>query len=320
MGSRAITLVTRDGSRFGAEAGWRGIVHTRTGRRFFPARDDEERFLSGVHDAVTRAGLWEELDTDWLLLDGEILPWSLKAGALIREQYAAVGAAAASALPAAVAALEQAAARGLDVAAVLERTRSREADAALYTDAYRRYVQRTNGIDGVQLAPFQVLAGAGGVYAEREHAWHLALADRLAEANPALIRATRRIAVDLDEAGSADAAVEWWTALTEAGGEGMVVKPAAGLVRNERGLAQPGIKVRGREYLRIIYGPDYTEESSLQRLRERNVGHKRSMALREYALGLESLHRLVAGEPLWRVHEAVFAVLAMESEPVDPRL
>jgi hypothetical protein len=56
------------------------------------------------------------------------------------------------------------------------------------------------------------------------------------------------------------------------------------------------------------------------RLRERNVGHKRSMALREYALGLESLHRFVEGEPLWRVHEAVFAVLAMESEPVDPRL
>ena len=320
MGSRAVALVTRDGSRFGAEAEWRGIVHTRTGRRFFPSRDDETRFLSRLHDAISRAGLWDELETDWLLLDGEILPWSLKAGALIREQYAAVGAAAASALPAAVTTLEQAAARGLDVASVLERTRRREADAALYTDAYRRYVQRTDGIDGVQLAPFQVLAGEGGVYAEREHAWHLALADRLVEADPALIRETRRMDIDLDDPASVAAAVDWWTTLTDSGGEGMVVKPAAGLVRNARGLAQPGIKVRGREYLRIIYGPDYTEESSLERLRDRNVGHKRSMALREYALGLESLHRFVEGEPLWRVHEAVFAVLAMESEPVDPRL
>ena len=100
----------------------------------------------------------------------------------------------------------------------------------------------------------------------------------------------------------------------------MVVKPLANLTRNTKGLVQPGLKVRGREYLRIIYGPDYTMPEHLTRLRDRKLGHKRSLALREYALGLESLGRLVRGEPLWRVHEAVFAVLAMESEPVDPRL
>ncbi len=100
----------------------------------------------------------------------------------------------------------------------------------------------------------------------------------------------------------------------------MVVKPADALVRGERGLVQPGVKVRGREYLRIIYGPDYTEPEHLDRLRSRGLGRKRSLALREYALGLEALERAVAGEPLWRVHECVFAVLALESEPVDPRL
>ena len=100
----------------------------------------------------------------------------------------------------------------------------------------------------------------------------------------------------------------------------MVVKPLANQVRGRRGLVQPGIKVRGREYLRIIYGPDYTEPVHLTRLRARHLGRKRSLALREYALGLEALTRLCAGEPLWRVHEAVFAVLALESEAVDPRL
>jgi hypothetical protein len=100
----------------------------------------------------------------------------------------------------------------------------------------------------------------------------------------------------------------------------MVVKPLANQVRGPRGLVQPGVKVRGREYLRIIYGPDYTEPAHLDRLRQRGLGHKRSLALREYALGLEGLRRLADGEPLWRVHECVFAVLAMESEPVDPRL
>jgi hypothetical protein len=100
----------------------------------------------------------------------------------------------------------------------------------------------------------------------------------------------------------------------------MVVKPIANLTRTRRGLAQPGFKVRGREYLRIIYGPDYTAPQHLARLRDRNLAYKRSLALREYALGLESLDRVARDEPLWRIHEPVFAVLALESEPVDPRL
>jgi protein phosphatase len=100
----------------------------------------------------------------------------------------------------------------------------------------------------------------------------------------------------------------------------MVVKPLAALVKGNRGLVQPGIKCRGREYLRIIYGPDYTEPANLEQLRQRGLGRKRSLAIREYALGLEALHRLADGEPLWRIHEAVFAILALETEPIDPRM
>ncbi len=58
----------------------------------------------------------------------------------------------------------------------------------------------------------------------------------------------------------------------------------------------------------------------LEPQRDRGLSHKRSLALREYALGLEALHRFTEGEPLYRVHECVFGVLALESEPVDPRL
>jgi hypothetical protein len=71
----------------------------------------------------------------------------------------------------------------------------------------------------------------------------------------------------------------------------------------------------GPDYLRIICGPDYTEPANLDRLRQRGLGHKRSLALREYALD-----RVARGEPLWRIHEVAFAVLALESEPADPRL
>ncbi|GAB7190379.1 polynucleotide kinase-phosphatase [Kineococcus sp. NUM-3379] len=327
MGSRAVVLVCRDAeaaTRFGpAAAPALGQVWTRTGRAFLPP-DLTAALLAEVRAACTAAGLFEELPdgsgTGWLLLDAELLPWNAKAQQLLREQYAATGAAASHALGAAGAVLEQAAARGLDVADLLGRTRSRAANAEAFRAAYRRYCWPTDGLDGVRLAPFQVLAAEGATFAERPHAWHLDVADRLVAAAPGRFTATRRLAVDVADPGSVAAGVRWWEELTAAGGEGMVVKPAANLVRGPKGLVQPGLKVRGRDYLRLIYGPDHTEPGNLERLRERNLGRKRSLAAREYALGLEALERAAAGEPLWRVHECVFAVLALESEPVDPRL
>ncbi len=319
MGSRAVVLLTRDPARFGARDGWRGAVYTRTGRPFFDEATTEE-FLLRLDRTTENAGLWTEQKASWLLFDAELLPWSLKAEAMIREQYASVAAAATSALPAATLILETAALRGVDVGDLLDRTRRRAANAEAYRESYRRYSQPRSGLDGVQLAPFQLLASERASHLGRDHAWHLAVADRLADADEVLIRRTRRIDVDLNSPESEDAAIAWWEALTAAGGEGMVVKPTEGLARGGRSLAQPGIKVRGAEYLRIIYGPDYLEPANLTRLRDRDVGHKRSMALREYALGVEAVERFVADEPLWRVHQAVFGVLAMESEPVDPRL
>ena len=172
----------------------------------------------------------------------------------------------------------------------------------------------------MRVAPFQLLATEGAVYHERPHLWHLALADRLAAASPELIDRAPSGSAPIPAIPRRAAATGWWEELTAAGGEGMVVKPAANLTRDPKGLVQPGLKVRGREYLRLIYGPDYTEPANLTRLRQRALSHKRSLALREYALGLEALDRVAGGEPLWRVHECVFAVLALESEPVDPRL
>jgi protein phosphatase len=296
-----------------------GAVYTRTGRSFFPP-PLTETLVEGLRTAITKAGLWDELDTGWILLDAELLPWSAKAEALLRSQYAAVGAAARASLPAAVSVLEAVATRGVDVADLLTRTAARAFNADRFTAAYRRYVWPTDGLAGVQLAPFQILATEGRSWAEHDHGWHLALADRLVAAAPQLIRGTKRCLVDTTDPQSVEVGVRWWEELTASGGEGMVVKPLANLVKVKDRYVQPGVKVRGREYLRIIYGPDYTEPANLDRLRSRNLGHKRSLAAREYALGIESLERATSGEALWRVHEPVFAVLALESEPVDPRL
>ncbi|MGW0033913.1 polynucleotide kinase-phosphatase [Streptomyces sp. NPDC003314] len=326
MGSRAVALVCRDADaareRFGAD-GVTGALHTRTGRPFFDDPAVTEEVLARLRAAIGAAGLWAELDTDWLLLDGELMPWSLKSTGLLRAQYAAVGAASGAVLPGAIDALRQASARGVEgLDGLLDRQRERAVDAEAFTAVYRRYCWPTEGLEGVRFAPFQLLAARGRSLAAVPHDEQLAWLDRLVEHDPTgLLQATRRLVVDTGDEASVRAGTDWWLELTGAGGEGMVVKPLAALVRDAKGrLVQPGVKVRGREYLRIIYGPEYTRPENLERLRQRFLGHKRSLALREYALGLEALARLADAEPLWRVHEAVFAVLALESEPVDPRL
>nr|WP_078843958.1 polynucleotide kinase-phosphatase [Streptomyces albus] len=453
MGSRAVALVCRDGrtaaERFGVpDGGVPGALYTRTGRPFLDDPELTRRVLARLADCAEAAGLWAELDTPWLLLDTELMPWSLKAAGLLRHQYAAVGAASRAVLPGVLDALETAAARGVETSGLLERQRGRPADAEAFTEAYRRYCwpvgdparpwpgaraeggasgeaagaagaagdagaggsgvpgeaepggcrgeggPETDGLDGIRLAPFQLLAAEGRNLAVEPHDVQLVWIDRLiaaeaamaerteaghtehgpekagrtagsgpaaAAAHPAadtaphpaagaaedaakappsgapgggepasrprpprvnrLLHPTRRLLVDTADEASVAAGVRWWLELTGAGGEGMVVKPLRPLARDGRGrLVQPGVKVRGREYLRIVYGPEYARPGNLERLRARHLGHKRSLALREYALGLEALDRLAGGEPLWRVHEAVFAVLALESEPVDPRL
>ncbi|MFF6948050.1 polynucleotide kinase-phosphatase [Streptomyces iakyrus] len=325
MGSRAVALVCRDAEaarkRFGVD-GPTGSLYTRTGRPFLDDEALTEEILGRVRTAAGAAGLWDDLETDWLLLDAELMPWSLKASGLLRSQYAAVGAASGAVLPEALGALQGAAARGVDVAGLLTRTGERATDAAAFTEAYRRYCWTTDGLDGVRLAPFQILAVQGRSLTGLPHDEQLALLDRLVEHDGSgLLQTTRRLYVDTADPESVRAGVDWWLEMTGRGGEGMVVKPVGAIVRDGQGrLVQPGIKCRGREYLRIIYGPEYTRPENLARLRSRFLNHKRSLAIREYALGLEALDRLAEGEPLWRVHEAVFGVLALESEPVDPRL
>ncbi|GAA2414960.1 polynucleotide kinase-phosphatase [Actinomadura vinacea] len=324
MGSRAVVVVCRDegvaAERFGVDDGTTGAVYTRTGRSFFRDPALTRGVLDRLRAAIGAAGLWDELETGWLALDCELLPWSAKAMDLIRTQYAATGAAAGAALPMASDALAAAAARGLDVGALRDRVDRRAANAGLFRDAYARYCWTIDGLDGIRLAPFQVLAGEGTPWAMRRgHDWHMAVAERLAAADGSgLLQATEWFEVDLASERSVAEVTKWWEKRTADGAEGMVVKPL-GPVPEERKV-QPGVKCRGREYLRIIYGPDYTEPANLERLRRRSLGRKRSLAMREHALGQEALTRLAGGEPLWRVHQAVFAVLALESEPVDPRL
>ena len=323
MGSRAIAVLCRDADaargRFGVTDGSDGIIYTRTGRRFFDAPAEGE-VLARLRAAMTMSGLWDELGTDWVCLDAEIMPWSAKAQELLRQQYAATGSAATADLSATIGALTRAQDQGVDVSALLQRAQERMAAVTAYVDSYRRYVWSVDSIADLRIAPFHLLASEGRVHSDRDHGWHMTTLSRLCAADPEFLLATAHRVVDLADKQSVAAATEWWLDLTRQGGEGIVVKPWDFVARAEKGLVQPAIKVRGREYLRIIYGPEYTLPEHMERLRARGLSAKRSLALRELALGLEALSRFVNRESLRRVHECVFGVLALESEPVDPRL
>jgi protein phosphatase len=324
MGSRAIIALCRNPeaarARFDAAAGETGAIWTRTGRSFFNDLATTEGLLSRLRTAVDAAGLWDELASDWLLLDAEIMPWSAKAGALIDAQYAPVATSSRAGLGAAAGALARASARGVPVEALAARFIERAGRANLYAHAWEPYVWPVSGTDDLRVAPFHLLASEGRVWFDQDHTWHMALAERLASSGEAVVAPTRWRLLDLADESACVEAAAWWETLTTTGGEGMVVKPRDFIARGPKGLLQPALKVRGREYLRIIYGPEYDAPEHLVRLRERGLNGKRNLALREFALGHEALRRFVAGEPLRRVHECVFAVLALESEPIDPRL
>jgi polynucleotide kinase-phosphatase len=324
MGSRAVVVLCRDQDvarkRFGVIGEGLGVCYTRTGRRFFDSGELESQFLDRLREAADTAALWDTLKTDWVCLDAELMPWSAKAQELLRRQYAPVGASAQGAFEQALLGLDQAAGQDPELAQLRDRIHDRASFTDRFIAAYRRYCWPVKSLDDLKLAPFHLLSSEGHVYFDRDHLWHMDLLATLCAADPRLLLATKHQNVDLVDAQSQQKAIDWWSEHTERGGEGMVVKPLRFIERGRRGIVQPAVKCRGREYLRIIYGPEYTRPVHLDRLRSRGLARKRSLAQREFALGVESLERFVRNEPLRRVHECVFGVLALESEPVDPRL
>ncbi len=288
--------------------------------RFFTDDTLERAFLVRLQLAVEKSGLWEELATDWLCLDCELIPWSAKAQELLQKQYATVGNAGIRALETEKDLIEKAMMRVTGLEALSGQTSERLDAVEHYRQAYRQYCWPVTSLTDLKLAPFHVLASEGAVHTDKPHTWHMEVIAKLCGADTEILLATPFKIVDLQDESNAADAIAWWTEMTAQGREGMVVKPLNFIAEGRRGITQPAIKCRGAEYLRIIYGPEYLLSENLERLRSRNVAAKRSLASREFALGIEALERFVRKEPLRLTHECVFGVLALESEPIDPRL
>ena len=338
MGSRAVIVLCKSPEtalkRFGITDGTRGIIYTRTGRRFFDDDTTEAALLDRLDNILTQTGFWSDFETDWVCLDTELMPWSEKAQGLIRSQYAPTGNAAKGSLSAAVAALEKACARqnnafevtsftsgqNVDLQAVLKSYQTKQDDIDRYIRAYREYCWTVKSVDDFRIAPFHILAVEGKVFSEEKHIWHMENIRKYITGVDPVYMETPYLCIDTEDDASVQTGVDWWLSLTGNGGEGMVVKPETYTAKQGFKLLQPAVKCRGREYLRIIYGAEYLAPEHLERLKVRSLNRKRTLALKEFSLGMESLHRFVNGEPLYRVHECSFGVLAFESEPVDPRL
>lgn len=335
MGSRAIVIVC-DGAeaakkKFGDSSGDIGVIYTRTGRAFFGAYDKhiERELLERVRRASEQAGLFKQFNTSWIIFDCELMPWSAKAQGLLQEQYAAVGSSSNFVLAERADLLRQAKERGLPVEALYEKAVAKENAAQAFVQSYRNYCWPVKSIEDLKLAPFQIIATEGRSHMEVDHQTQMEMLARLAEFDRDIFRTTKYLVLDVSTLRGIDDGIDFFEKLTASGGEGMVVKPLVPIVlapgsmqlgHNQGRLIQPAVKCRGREYLRIIYGPDYTLPENIERLRSRGLGGKRALAAREFALGVEAIERFVKNEPLYKVHECVFAVLALESEPMDPRL
>lgn len=325
MGSRALILVCRDeksaAERFGVEDGQIGHIWSRTGRAFF--NDDQRReVLRRVSAAATRS-LFDCLNSDWVLLDAEIMPWNSKATDLIENQFAPTGIASKLGAGLAAEALLRFQSRGIeDVSAQVEAFQKRVGNAERFDTTWRGYCWDTPSLDDIRIAPFHVLASEGRVHTSTTHVQHLEWIAELSDpkTGDGFIWPTQYKVVDLEDQQSIDAAVEMWLKDTGELMEGVVVKPHTFVTSGARGLLQPALKVRGKDYLRIIYGPDYDMPDNLPRLRERAINGKRARALKQFALGIEGLERLVRREPVRNVHECVFSIIALDSDPLDPRL
>ncbi len=338
MGSRAVIVLCRDADtaeqRFGVKDGRFGIIYTRTGRHFFDDAAVENAILTRLQNALAGSHFWDDFNTGWVCLDTELMPWSAKAQKLLEEQYAPVGRAGRSGLALAVGTIGKAAetlggksmeaesqsSQQADLSALLAEYTDRQNALDRYTNAYRQYCWDVQGLDDYRIAPFHILATEGKTWCNENHIWHMETIARYMTGADPIFMATSHLLVDLLDENSVAEGVKWWEELTASGGEGMVVKPFDFIATKGAELLQPAVKCRGREYLRIIYGPEYTLGGHLERLKKRSLSKKRNLALSEFALGMESLKRFARNEPLYRVHECVFGVLALESEPVDPRL
>ncbi len=306
MGSRAIVIVCRDEAvaerRFGTSG--IGCIYTRNGRPFF---EDPTELLLKIRAALTRARFWDKFKTDWACVDGECLPWTLKADNLIETTHRQL-------LASAEAVFDEI---SLNTFLLPVHLTKRPERRTCY-QKYRFLLDRYQAEDGTptRFAPFQLIATEKCAYLNRTHKWHMDVLHAVAShgGEPFIKTPFRFLA--LDDQNAIDDCIRWWDELSTEAAEGLVVKPLFGVPRGRRGLAQPAIKCRTPEHLRLVYGPEYDLiENRWQLVNRDALNHRREKhkrVLKQFALSIDGVEHFVDGEPTKAVETCVRALLSLE--------
>ncbi|HEU0301993.1 MAG TPA: methyltransferase domain-containing protein [Longimicrobium sp.] len=321
-GTRIALVVCRDAEgarrRFRIAAGETGAVYTVTGRPFFATQVAEEAFLARVRRALDGGRVWEQLATDWVALEGVIgpgVPVMDEVNPRLRPPpalYRAVTTATRTTLEAAEAALALAVAAGVDATALLARTHQRSALVTSYMAACRRAVSSAQTADQLRLTPIRLLAGEGAVYAEGDPCWHEERLAPACHAAPHTLLGADQTVIDLAHRGAEADTVAWWETALAQGRAGIVVRPLERASDGEIPSVAPALKCRNEDALLLAHGPEPILPEQRGRLRGRRMDEEGGRAAREWALSIEALERFVRGEPTARVHECVFAALALK--------
>ncbi len=268
-GKRALTIICKNEAaaqeRFKVEGGSIGVCYNREGFPFFKEKKIEQDFITDLQKAITATNLWEELDTDWILLEGQIIP------------------------------------------DFIEPMRFKTFEK--YQENVDRYFENTRTTSDFQFAPFHILASERQAHTNKTHEWHLKNIQKIVNQNPVLLKKTAYKIADLEDEKTCEAVIDWWLEMDAKGKEGIVIKPTQFISYNERKLIIPMLNCFGREFLRLIYGGDYTETGHLIRLRDRPL-FTNSGAVKEFPLAMESLERFVRYDLMKEVQECVLGVLA----------
>ncbi|GIN84967.1 polynucleotide kinase-phosphatase [Heyndrickxia sporothermodurans] len=318
MGSRGILFLFKDKETAKNYGGFEtlGTIYSRTGRRFFD-KNLEERVVSTLHKDLHSYGYFQKYKTDFLLLDAEIMPWNLKAKELISNQYAHVSENAILDRMKLRNKLRDASLKNEEINNWLQEYEEKLNNALRFKQIFQKYCWNINGIEQIQIAPFHVLAHSNETFFDKPHTWHMEMNREFSKLSNLFVETEYKV---IHNDKSEEEVIKWWESMTSECHEGIVIKPEYFISKHNEKLLQPAIKVRGQKYLSIIYGMDYLHPENLKRLKNRNSAKKQKLALKEFALGVEGISRFVNGESIERAHECVLATLAMESDPVDPRL
>ena len=336
MGSRAVIVLCKNAEyakeRFNVKDGSFGCIYTRTGKPFFRDINTQNEILTRLNKVLEKTKFWDDFKTNWVCLDTELMPWSSKAKDLLVRQYAPTGQSGLNGLNKAFNILNSLNVNNYTdeeknlIKKLSDNYKDKIVNMEEYKKEYEKYCWDVKTIDDYKIAPFHILATESSVHTDETHIWHMHnICKYITNGVDKIFICTPFLHVNLNNKDDIDNAINWWLKLT-VNYEGMVVKPVNYIEYNqcedskEKRIIQPAIKCRGRDYLRIIYGPDYLIPEYLIRLKNRSLSKKRALAIDEFILGIEALERFVNKEPLQQVHDCIIGINALENDPTDPRL